>query len=185
MRFKKRHFILFILAILPFSELIHTKDYCFGDANLLLFALLSIPFVVVFLTLIFYNVYTITLRVELFNFIPLLIAGLFFTTLFLGLEYHDKNPFKNKVQVFNAIIDANTTAEIILFDDKTFELKTTIKDVSCYKKGIYNYKKDSLFLNKFSNVEKDTIFDTIYKVNEMHHSLEPVKILLPEFILKK
>ena len=185
MKLRKRYFLLIFLAILPFYKLFHFGDYCFGDVDLFYFALLSIVFAIAFIATVFYNLYRISLRNELFNFRPLIIAGVFSLAMFLGLKYHNNNPFKSKVEVFKSISKENEQLEIVLFDNNTFEFKITFNHNTCVEKGTYYFKKDVLILDKNNKVNGNTLFDNVYTFNKTYHSLTPKDSLLEKFNLKK
>lgn len=185
MKLRKRYFLLILLAVLPFYKLFHPDNYCFGDLDLALIGLLVILFIIVFLTVFFYNLYKITLKKELFNFRPLIIAAIFTTSLYLGLEYHDENVFKNKLQVFKSYSKEKALLEINLFDDNTFELKIINEESFCVEKGKYHFKRDTLFLNKYDNLKGNIVFDDVYIFNEIYHSLNPIYSGLPTLTLEK
>lgn len=185
MRLRKRYFLLIFIAILPFYRLFHPDNYCFGDVDLALIGLLVILFVIVFLAIFFYNLYKITLKKELFNFRPLIIAAVFTTLLYTALEYHDEALFKDKVQVFKGYSKEKASLEINLFNDNTFELKTTIEKSFCVEKGKYHFKRDTLFLNKFNNVKGNIVFGDVYIYNKTYQSLNPIYTGLPILTLEK
>lgn len=185
MKFRKRYLLLILLATLPFYKLIHPDNYCFGDVDLVIIGFFVIFFIIIFLVIFFYNLYKITLKKELFNFRPLIIAAIFTTALYTALEYHDENIFKNKVQFFKSYSKDNALLEINLFDDNTFELKIINPNSFCVEKGAYHFKKDSLFLNKYDNVEGNIVFDDVYIYNEIYHSLSPIYSGLPTLSLEK
>ncbi|TXD54075.1 MULTISPECIES: hypothetical protein [unclassified Polaribacter] len=181
----KRYFLLIFLALLPIYKLFHFDDYCFGDEDLLVVGVLTIVFVIVFITNVFNDLYTISFGKEMFNFKPLIIAGVFFTALFLGLKFHDKNFFKNEFQTFKSQKKNTNDVEIKLFGDATFEFKTTFSNYSCVQKGTYFYRKDSLFLNKTIISSKEQVFDSVYIFSKVNKLLISTDSLLPNFLLQK
>lgn len=185
MKLRRRYFLLITLALLPFYKLIHFSDYCFGDVDLLAIVALSVVFAITFITIVFYNLYKISLKKELFNFRPLIIAGVFSLTMYYGIEYHNKNVFKDKVDIFKSMSEGNKELEIVLFDDDTFEFKTTFNKNTCVEKGTYYYKNDLLFLNKNNKATEKSNFDSVYVFNKTYHSLKPEDNSLPIFTLKK
>ena len=188
MKLRKRYITLILLALLPFYKIIHDKNYCFGDLDLVIIAGFTILYIIAFLAVFFYNLYKITLKKELFNFRPLIITLVFFTTLYLALEYHDENFLKEKVEVFKSTSKENTLLEINLFSDDTFELKTIYQDYPksfCVEKGNYYYNKDTLFLNKFNNLDGNIVFGDVYIYDEKFKSLNPIYSGLPIFVLKE
>lgn len=185
MKLRKRYFLLIFLALLPFYRLIHTENYCFGDIDLVIISGLTILYIVAFLSILFYNLYKITLRKELFNFRPLLITLVFSLTIYIALEYHDKHFFKNTTQVFKSVSKEKSLLEIYLYNDNTFELKTIDLKSFCVEKGMYYYKKDTLFLNKLNKVDGNIVFGDMYIYNERNQSLKPIYSSLPSFRLKK
>ncbi|WP_397445200.1 hypothetical protein [Polaribacter sp. R77954] len=182
---KKRYILLIILAFFPFYRLIHPDNYCFGDVDLLIIGGLTILYIVAFLSISFYNLYNITLKKELFNFIPLVITFFFSMSLYYTLQYHDKNIFKDRVQEFKSYSKEKSTLEINLFADKTFELKTIDPRDFCVERGTYFFKKDTLFLKKDNNVDGNIDFGDVYFFNKTYGSLKPIYRGLPTFTLKK
>jgi len=53
--------------------------------------------------------------------------------------------FKNKEISFKNAVGVEITSRILLFTDKTLEVKQALKNEVCTKKGIYYFKNDSLF----------------------------------------
>ncbi|MGK0414061.1 MAG: hypothetical protein ACJA1B_002280, partial [Polaribacter sp.] len=164
-KLRKRYFLLIALAIVPFYRLFHFDDYCFGDKDLLLIAGLTIIFVIAFIVVVFNNLYGISLRKELFNFRPIIIAGVFTLSLLFGLKFHENSLFKNEVQVFKTQKKDGKFYEIKLFEDTTFEFRTVFSNYNCVKKGIYFYKKDSLFLNRTHKSKNEDYLDSLYILN--------------------
>lgn len=188
MKIRKRYIVLILLALLPFYKIIHDKNYCFGDVDLVIIAGFTVLYIIAFLAVFFYNLYKITLRKELFNYRPVIITIVFLTTLNYALEYHDKNLFKDKVQVFHSTSKENALLEINLFNDASFELKTINDDYPksfCIEKGTYLYKKDTLYLNKFNSADGSIVFGDVYIYNKTYTSLNPIYTGLPIFVLKK
>lgn len=188
MKIRKRYIALILLALLPFYKIIHSKNYCFGDVDLVIVGGLTILYIIAFLTVFFYNLYKISLKKELFNFRPLVITLVFLTALYYGLEYHDQNLFKEKVKIFNGTSKDNALLEINLFNDNSFELKTISEEYPksfCVEKGTYIFKKDTLLLNKFNNVDGNIVFGNVYIYNKTYTSLNPIYTGLPIFVLKK
>lgn len=182
---RKRYLLLIILALFPFYRLFHSENYCFGDVDLVIIGGLTLMYIITFLSIFFYNLYKITLKKELFNFRPLIITFFFSMSLYYTLEYHDKNLFKEKVQVFKSYTKEKEKLKISLFKNKTFELRTIDSTSFCVEKGNYQYKNDTLFLNKRNNVDGNIVFGDIYVFNKKFQSLNPIYSGLPIFVLEK
>lgn len=159
---KKRHLLLIGFAILPFLDFIHGDDYCFGVADLLIITGLTIVFFIGFLVITFYDLYNLSIKQLRFNFMPLIIAAVFSVFLFIGLKFQGKQLFKDTLNSFQQRIGKDKSLKIILFTDQTFELKTISVIETCTKKGVYYFKKDSLFLNKLDKYVIDDVFDSVY-----------------------
>ncbi len=185
MKLRKRYFLLISLALVPFYKMFHSGDYCFGDEDLLIIAILSVVFIIALIAVIFHNLYTISERRELFNYRPLIIGGVFFISLFIGLNFHQENFQKNKMQFFIIKNKELDKAQIKLFADFTFEFKTTFDTYNCVKKGTYYFKNDSLLLNKEKKDLNESFFDSIYIYNKANKLLKPMNSLLPKFILQE
>jgi hypothetical protein len=173
MKLRKRYFLLILLALLPFYKLIHLDDYCFGDVDLLAIGALSVLFTIALITIVFYNLYRISLRNELFNFRPLIIAGVFGIALFFGLKYHNKNPFKDIKYSFIANNTRSINSKLLLFTDGTFELKIIKFKNNCHFRGTYTYKSDSLFFKTNTNLDKNMGLDSIYFFDKSKVQLIP------------
>jgi len=61
MAFKKRHILLLVFAILPFLNFIHLDDYCFGAAEFLKIAGLTILLFIAFLVISFQDLYSLSI----------------------------------------------------------------------------------------------------------------------------
>lgn len=70
--------------------------------------------------------------------------------------------FKNKEISFKNAVGVEITSRILLFTDKTLEVKQALKNEVCTKKGTYYFKNDSFFLNKNDRSLNDEVFDSIY-----------------------
>ena len=173
MRSEKIHSVFIVYALLPFLNLIYLVDYCFGVVNLSIVKWLTTVFAIAFLVITFYDLYNLSIKRLSFNFIPLLIVFIFSITLFIGIKYQGKFLFKNKEISFKNEIGIDITSRIILFTDKTFEVKQALKNEVCTKKGTYYFKNDSLFLNKKDRSLNDIVFDSIYYFNKAENLLIP------------
>lgn len=156
-----RYILLIVIALTPLFKLIHLNDYCFGVADLLIISAIAVVFFIAFLVILFYNLYKISLKIELFDFKPLIIFFIFGVSLFFGVKFHDKNIFKTIKMSFINDSDLEKRLELRLFTDKTFEYKETQIEYSCYNKGHYQFLNDTLrleFLNtSFDKLEKKFI----------------------------
>lgn len=147
-KIRKRYILLIVIAILPLFKLIHPNDYCFGIADLFIIGAIAVAFFIAFLVVLFYNLYKISLKVELFNYRPILIFVVFGVCLYLGVSYHDQHIFKTESNSFITSSSNDLNGKLLLFTDGTceFELKYESARYSCFYKGNYFYKKDSLIL---------------------------------------
>lgn len=170
-KIRKRYIFLICIALLPLFKLIHPNDYCFGVADLLLIAAIGVVFFIAFMVILFYNLYKVSLKRELFNIRPVLILVVFGISLFLGLKYHDKNIFKTVKKKYVAKENGLFNNELTLFTDKTFELKNIKTEYSCYIKGNYHKKGNTLHFSDFDTssnfLEKEylVIGDTLVSEN--------------------
>lgn len=185
MRLRKRYFVLMFLGFLPFYKLFHYDNYCFGDKDLLIVALWTVVFIIAFLAIVFQNLYTISIKKELLNVRPFIIAGVFFVALYVGLKFHDKNLFKTEVKTFKSILDKNSLLQISLFYDNTFEFKNTVDKTTCVEKGTYFIKKDTLFLNSRDKINRNVFLDSVYIINKTTNYLIPKDSSLPKLIIEK
>lgn len=147
-KIRKRYILLIVIAILPLFKLIHPNDYCFGVADLILIGGIAVLFFVAFLVILFYNFYKISLKVELFNYRPILIFVVFGVCLYLGVSFHNKQIFKSEYKAYKTSDTNDFKGKLKLFQDGTceFELKYESANYSCYFKGTYLNNKDTLVL---------------------------------------
>lgn len=184
MKIRKRYILLIILCLLPFYKIIHFDDFCIDDADYLMVAFLSIIVFITFLVIVFFNLYHISLRKELFNYRPLLIFGVFLVALFLGLKYPNIFLLKIAEQQFIQQIDQNTSINITLFKDKTFILKTKKLNGFCSQYGIFSLEKDTLTLNKNQKFETASYLDSLYFFDRINKILVSKSPNFPSLILK-
>ena len=102
MKLRKRYFLLIFIAIAPFYKFVHPENYCFGDVDLVIIGGYMVLFAITFLVIFFNNLYLITIKRELFNYRPVLIAVVFLIALYTTLGLHDQNIFKIKRYFFKA-----------------------------------------------------------------------------------
>ncbi|PQJ79497.1 hypothetical protein [Polaribacter porphyrae] len=184
MKIRKRYILLILLALLPLLKLIHPNDYCFGYEDLIIIGGFAILFFIPFLVIVFYNLYKISLKKELFNFRPIIIAVVYTVCLLFLLKNHDKNIFKEELYFFKVDGRSNPSYTIRLFNDKSFEFKISEFKKACYYKGEYYLKKDSLFLNKNGTINNINKLDTIYFFNKETLKLIPRTKNFLKFIKK-
>ena len=185
MKLRKRYFLLIFIAIAPFYKFVHPENYCFGDTDLVIIGGFMVLFAITFLVIFFNNLYLITIKRELFNYRPVLIAVVFLIALYTTLGLHDQNIFKDQVKVYKGFSKEKDVLEINLYDDNTFELKIIYDKSYCVEKGAYSFKSDTLLLNKYNKVKGNIIFDDMYIYNNTYKSLNPIYSSLPAFVLKK
>ena len=183
MKFKKRHVLLLVFAILPFLNFIHLDDYCFGVAELLKIAGLTILLFIAFLVISFQDLYSLSIDKVRFNFVPLVIIFIFSISLYSGIKYHDKSFNKNQLHTFKSQIKSKFSPKIMLFDDHTFELSEISIEETCVKKGTYQFKKDSLFLYRHNKNIEDSVFDIVYYFNREENLLIPKKVIFKKLKL--
>lgn len=185
MKIRKRYLALIALAIIPFYKFYHPENYCFGDVDLVIVFLFFVIYVIAFISAVFYNLYKISLKKELFNFRPVLITVIFLAALYLALRYHDQNLFKEPIQVYESNSRENSKLEIVLYDDNSFELKTLYERSFCVEEGVFLFKGDSLILTKNKILEGNIDFGDVYILNNTKKRLEPLYTGLPIFSKKK
>lgn len=158
MRIKKRHILLFLIGLLPFIKLIHLNDYCFGVSDLLIISGIAIVYIIAFLVIFFYNLYKISLKKELFNYITLIVLGSNSLLLFLGIMFHNKAITKEKKQLFVSKLINDKIHKIHLYNDATFDYKIETEIETCTKSGNYVVNKDTitLFYNNKNSLNKKT-----------------------------
>lgn len=166
-KIRKRYIFLIFIALLPLFKLIHSNDYCFGVADLLLIAAIGVVFFIAFMVILFYNLYKVSLKRELFNIRPVIIFVVFGISLFFGLKYHDKNIFKTKKEKFVTKENTLPKSELILFTDKTFELKNIKTEYTCFIKGNYLKKGDTLLFSNFDTSNEILEEKLIVKQDEL------------------
>ena len=176
MKIRKRYIFLILLALLPLLKFIHLEDaYCFGDKDLLLIAFLAVLFTIPFLVVLFFNLYKISIRKELFNFNPIIIAFVYYSLLVFFIYQHDKNYFKNQKEAYEFVVDNDTRSQLILYLEGDYQLKSEVFAENCYQEGKYEEKNDTLYLKKGSFSTYLENFDSIYFIDKKRFMLIPVK----------
>jgi hypothetical protein len=175
MKIRKRYLLLILIALLPLYFLIHPDDYCFGVAELLIIGGLAILFIIVFLVVFFNNLYGISLKRELFDANPLIIAVVYAVFLYLFINYHDENVFKTKKMVFKTEDSTTQNAKITLFTDKTFEFKTVYREYRCVNKGVFRLTNDTLYLKTNHTLNNPMVFDSVYYYDKNALALKPMQ----------
>lgn len=181
MKIRKRYILLIILSIFPFYKIIHFGDYCMNDVDYLIVAFLSIPVLVTFLAIVFFNLYQISIQRELFNYRPFLIFVIFLVALYVGLKFPDKTFLKSPTQQFSFKIDTKSSAKIILFNDNSFRFKTKYTKEVCVKNGTYHFENDFLLLKLDFMSKNEKVLDTLYHYNKIENILMPKSVNFPSF----
>lgn len=185
MKISKRHILLIILSVFPFYRIIHSGDYCINDVDYLLVALMSIPVLITFLAIVFFNLYNITLQKEFFNFIPLIIFGIFLISLYVVLKFPDISNFKTKTTQLFIKSDTISTSRIILYENGEFQFKNATSNEFCVNYGNYFFKEDSLHLQSTQNTNKYKFLDSVYFFDRKHKMIRPKNNKLPNFLLQE
>ena len=110
---------------------------------------------------------------ELFNFTPVIIAGVYVAFLIFLLKYHDKNFFKDAKYSYEHIIDDQARSQLILYYEGDYQLKNHVFAKNCYQEGKYTIKKDTLYLSKENDVTFLKNFDSIYFIDKKNLTLNP------------
>lgn len=172
MKIRKRYILLILIALLPIYKFIHLDDYCFGDEDLVVVSAFVVLFFIAFIVILFDNLYSISVQKELFNFRPIIIAVFYGLGFFLFLKYHEKNVLKNSGGVYNIRSAERKLVQVTIFTDNTFEVKKEGINESCFNRGSYKIKKDTLFLS--FNKKDNYPTDTIYQLNKKEKLLFPL-----------
>lgn len=179
MNFKKRYILLLVVAVLPLVKLIHIGDYCFGILDWLIIGGLSVLFFIIFLVTLFYNLYNISLKKEIFNFFPLVTACFLALALYVGYHYHEQPIFKQLKAVYTEETSENKPTQISLFTNKTFEFKSFFKEYHCIKKGTYEFKNKMLYF--YLNDTVDVSLDTVYRIDQASKKIMPTSVKFKSF----
>lgn len=176
MKIRKRYILLILIALLPLLYLVHPDDYCYGVTEIIVIGSFVLLFVIVFLVVLFNNLYGIALKKELFNYRPVLIAAVYTVVLLILLSFHDDNVFKTPKLAFKSPTTAKTNVRLTLFTDKDFEIKTLYKIHRCINKGTFTIKNDSIYLRFNKKYDHNTVIDSVYFYNTSQGFITPTTI---------
>lgn len=137
--------ILSILLILGLCLNIHFGDYCDGMGKGLLFAFLSIIFIICFLIIEIRDLFKLVDKGEKFDFIPLY---LFITFILLNgfLIVANQNKFWKKIKYEGVIGNYSSRASILFFENNSFEATYSYVENRCTFVGKYHFEKNMLIL---------------------------------------
>lgn len=176
MKIRKRYILLILIALLPLLYLVHPDDYCYGVTEIIVIGSFVLLFVVVFLVVLFNNLYGIALKKELFNYRPVLIAAVYTVVLLILLNFHDDNVFKTPKLAFKTPSTSKANLRLTLFTNKHFEVKTLYKTYRCINKGTFTIKNDSIYLRFNKKYNHNTVMDSVYFYNTGQGFITPSTI---------
>ena len=176
MKIRKRYILLILIALLPLIHLVHPGDFCYGVTEIIVIGAFALLFVIVFLVVLFNNLYGIALKKELFNYRPVLIAVVYTIVLLFLLRFHDDNLFKTPKLVFKSPATSRTNVRLTLFIDKDFELKTLYKTYRCINKGTFTMQNDSIYLKFNNRYTQNNDIDSVYYFNRIRGVLQATTI---------
>jgi len=176
MKIRKRYILLILIALLPLIHLVHPGDFCYGVTEIIVIGAFALLFVVVFLVVLFNNLYGIALKKELFNYRPVLIAVVYTIVLLFLLCFHDDNLFKTPKLAFKSPATSKTNVRLTLFTDKDFELKTLYKTYRCINKGTFTMQNDSIYLKFNNRYTQNNDIDSVYYFNRIRGVLQATTI---------
>ena len=193
MKIRKRYLLLILIGLLPLYKFIHPNDYCFGEDDIVIVGTYAVLFFIVFLAILFNNFYMITLKKELVNYRPVLIAVVYSIGFTFLVQNHTSSYFKEKAELFLLQDQELDPTRVQLFQDNTFEYqKTTNRVVSnnlittiCYSKGEYEIKDDAIYFRFNDQQLNDNYLDKVYRFNQSKDSLIPDQEKFLPFLLER
>ncbi|MGQ7947103.1 hypothetical protein [Flavobacterium sp. WC2509] len=153
-RKKIKYGILSILLLLTLCLNIHFGDFCEGMAKGLLFAFLSIIFILGFIIIEIRDLFKLVDKGEKFDFIPLYLFILFVvfnSFLFVANE----NKFWREIKYEGIIEDEYERAWIVLYENNSFEITRSYIENRCTFIGKYHIEKNIINLDD-ENIESKT-----------------------------
>lgn len=153
-RKKIKYGILSILLLVTLCLNIHFGDFCEGMSKGLLFAFLSIIFILCFIIIEIRDLYKLVRKGEKFDFVPIYLFILFIAlNSFLIIANYNK--YWRKIKYEGVSDDEYGRAWIVLYENNSFEATKSHIENSCTFIGKYHIEKNIIILDD-ENIESKT-----------------------------
>jgi hypothetical protein len=171
-----KYLILGGLAIVTFYHNLPIGDYCSGLVELIIFIFLVSLFLLVIMVFLTIDLMKKFKRNESFDFVPIVILVIFLIGNSLLLKSESDKFWTDKEFVGIVEVENLKSAQLILYSNKSFNIKIAYADWSCTFQGDYSIKDDILKLER-DNIEDETnnIFTKEYKILISDSLLIPLK----------
>ncbi len=178
--------LLTVLTILTFYQNFPFGDYCSGLVEALSFVLMGGLFLISFVIFLIIDLVKTFKKKRKFDFIPLAILTVFLIGNSLLLD-NEKDKFWTDMElVGNVEVGDLRAAQIVLYSNQTFSVRTSYVDWSCTYSGRYSIQDNILQLER-DDLEKETdnVFTNKYEIQKSDSLLIPLKSGIEKVKIKK
>ena len=171
-----KYSLLTVFILLTLYQNAPISDYCYGLAHVIAFILFGGLFLLTFLIYTFIDLYQLIRFKKRFDYLLLVLLGLFLMINYVFLNFEDKKMWTDKVCI-GRVQDQNdlNAASIILYENFTFAVTNSYVDWSCTYQGNFGIKDEILTLKRKDLPElTKNIFTDKYKFDLKDSLLIPV-----------
>ncbi|MFW5983293.1 MAG: hypothetical protein ACOCQ4_02240 [bacterium] len=178
--------LLIGLTILTFYQNFPFGDYCSGLVEALLFVILGGLFLISFAVFLTIDLVKTFKKKRKFDFLPLVILTIFLVGNSLLLNNEKDKFWTDKELVGNIEVGDLRAAQIVLYSNQMFSVRTSYVDYSCTYSGRYSIRENILRLER-DNFEKETnnVFTTEYEIQKSDSLLIPLESGIETIKIKK
>lgn len=170
-KFSKRHYGFILLLLMLTVKGIKFDDFCMDIVDKFILGGIGLLFFMVFLIVIFYNLYHISLKKEFFDFVSFIFLAVFTVVFYISFKSPGFEVFKTNFKTYESIKRDTKKVELQLFTDNSFLVVSKLENTKCYCKGKYFIQKNKLIISDFDK-DKLPISSTL-KIDEINGFLLP------------
>jgi hypothetical protein len=178
--------LLIGLTILAFYQNFPFGDYCSGLVEALALVLFGGLFIISFLVFLTIDLVKKFKRKQKFDFAPLIILSVFLIGNTLLLENEKDKFWTDKELIGSVEVGDLRAAQIVLYSNQTFSIRTSYVDWSCTYSGRYSIQENILRLER-DDLEETTnnVFTNKYEILKSDSLLIPMKSGIEKIRIKK
>jgi hypothetical protein len=174
------------LTILTFYQNFPFGDYCSGLVEALSFVILGGLFLISFVIFLTIDLIKTFKKKQKFDFLPLVILTVFLAGNSLLLDNEKEKFWTDKELVGNVEVGDLRAAQIVLYSNQTFSVRTSYVDWSCTYSGRYSIQENILRLERDNlEVETNNVFTNKYEILKSDSLLIPLKSGIEKIKIKK
>tara|TARA_B100000780_G_scaffold277380_1_gene247935 strand:- start:1159 stop:1755 length:597 start_codon:yes stop_codon:yes gene_type:complete len=174
------------LTFLTFYQNFPFGDYCSGLVETLSFVFLGGLFLLSFVIFLTIDLIKTFKKKRKFDFLPLVILTVFLVGNSLLLNNEKDKFWTDKELVGNVEVGDLRAAQIVLYSNQTFSVRTSYVDWSCTYSGQYSIQDNILQLER-DDLEEETnnVFTNKYEIQKSDSLLIPLKLGIEKIKIKK